>query len=144
MATRTIALVVSVALGATGAVISPIRAAEFAEHEDANAAMDRVKQLASATVDQALALSIKPRKQIVLHFDESMPFIHKYAVMRQSERLRSEGYYALALSGATEDGVRVYVAGKTSDKLLFDRSKILDMAPLSFSYKVYEMLVGKP
>jgi hypothetical protein len=96
------------------------------------------------TARRAAALSLLPSKRIVLHYNTDLPSVYKYAVLRQAERLRKEGYHAIAIAGSSEDGVRLYAAGKTSEKLFFDRGGILDMSPLNFGYKVHEMLVGPP
>jgi hypothetical protein len=121
----------------------PARSAELVPaNTSEKASLDQTAKI--YTVSEAAELSKAPQKQIVFHYDVSMPVMYTDAIKAQAHGLRAQGYYAIAIPGGPAQGAQVYVAGLTSPKLFFNAEQIWNRQPKDYAAAYYKKLIGEP
>lgn len=108
------------------------------------AALSSAAKATDASVEQAAALSLQPLKRIVFHYDASMSKITVRIINEQAQTLRENGYHALAVAGGTSRSVKVYIAGQSSDTLVFGVDDIIKRRPIGYGAAYYKKIIGNP
>lgn len=96
------------------------------------------------TPEEVAWTSLNPVPQLVLHYDGTMNEVYIYSIQRQAEKLRENGYRAVALAGGPQDSVQLFLAGKTSSKLTFSGADIIARKPQNYGAGYYQKHVGRP
>lgn len=131
----------ALAIGLVVAIPGPSQGAEANVAPATKASLD---QTTTYSAEQAASLSLQPVKRLVFHYDVNLPEIYKHSITGQAERLRTLGYHVVALPGGPTDSVKVYISGKTSDKLVFGKDKIITFDPSDYGVSYYQKLIGQP
>lgn len=122
----------------------PANSAERGVNGTPSIAEKNLDRAAVITAEKAASLSIQPFKRLVFHYNSNMPEGYQIMVRLQAEILRKEGYHVVALPGCPDDGVKIYIAGKTAEKLLFSRDQIVKQFPRNYGAGYYQKIIGQP
>lgn len=85
-----------------------------------------------------------PVGKVVFHYDDALGAELVKELKLQGTQLRYWGYVALTAPGGPGKAVQVYVAGKTSPKLIYTEQAIREKAPERYARAYYEKAIGKP
>lgn len=134
------------ACGSAMAVATLFALAEVTKAEDVQPAAvpPEIEQTRAYSAEEAASLSLSPLKRVVLHYDASMSAAYRHFVITQAKKLRSNGYHAVAIPGGPSNSVKLFIAGKTSDHLVFAPEDIAHMKPTDLAASYYQKLIGKP
>lgn len=121
----------------------PAKAGE-AQAAAAPGAKEAIEQTRAYSAAEAGNLSLNPVKRIVMHYDANMSEAYRHFVITQAKKLRENGYHAIAIPGGPANSVKLYISGKTSDKLVFSTEDIAHMKPTDIAASYYQKLIGQP
>lgn len=98
----------------------------------------------SCTSAGAAKTSLYPLPKILLHYDAALGEKFVEQVILTAKRMRFRGYITRAAPGGPIGSVQIVISGKTSQKLIFDRSAIQDAQVQAYAMGLYEKYIGKP
>lgn len=93
---------------------------------------------------EATELSKTPQKQMVFYYDANIDRKYVVSILGQVGAMRKGGYHVIAVPGAKDQPLQVFIDGGTAPQLKFSTEQIWGLQPTKFGMAFYNKFIGKP